>query len=128
VVNDCSRGALHRAYEYWKPGLALGNDRAGIRTVDTVGAIKRFGNNWREGGLLLDQIHLVGDLAQSVLDHCERDRVGCRCGSGEVLHLRLDRNQQISEFVDLDPGLRIDRHGRVELFNDGRPLELHARS
>ena len=68
-------GELHDADEDRQAQLALGDDLAGVAMVDAVGAVEGLGDDRRERGLLVHQVHLARDLAQAVLDDREGDRI-----------------------------------------------------
>ena len=68
-------GELHDADEDRQAHLALGDDLAGVAMIDAVGAVEGFGDDRRERGLLVHQVHFARDLAQAVLDDREGDGI-----------------------------------------------------
>src|SRR5215472_15053366 len=68
-LDDRLGGELHHPDKYRQSELPLGDDFAGHAIIDAVRAVKSFGDDWRERGFLMDQIHLAGYLPQAVLNY-----------------------------------------------------------
>ena len=80
-------GELHHPDKDRQTELALGDDFAGRAIVDAVGAVESFGDDRRERGFLVDQVHLAGHLAQAVLDHRQRHRIERHVSPTEITRL-----------------------------------------
>ena len=86
-LDDRLGGELHHPDKYRQSEFPLGDDFAGHAIVDAVRAVKSFGDDWRERGFLVDQIHLAGHLPQAVLNHRQRHGIERHVAPTEITRL-----------------------------------------
>ncbi len=77
LVDDRLHGKGHDADEDRQAGFTLHQGLAGVRIVDAVGGVMGLGDDRVEGGAEQGRVHFVGDLFQTALQDCERDRIYC---------------------------------------------------
>src|SRR5215472_6839031 len=87
ALDDGLGGELHDPDKYRQPEFALGDDLAGGAIVDAVRAVKSLGDDRRERGFLVDQIHLAGHLPQAVLNDRQRHRIEPHVSPTEITRL-----------------------------------------
>ena len=90
------------------------------RDVDAVGAVHGLGDDRRERGLLLHQVHLARDHDEAVVDDRERDGIE---GSSRR---SADGDDEIAQPVDGGGGARIDQDSGIELRDDRRTGDCGA--
>src|SRR3954471_4553169 len=78
---------LHHPDKDWQAEFALGDDFASRAIVDPVRAVKSLGDDRRERGLLVNEIHLAGHLPEAVLNHRQRYRIERHIAPTEITRL-----------------------------------------
>src|SRR5580704_11694048 len=86
-LNDRLGGELHHPDKYRQSEFPLGDDFASHAIINAVRAVKSFGDDRRDRGFLMDQIHLAGYLPQAVLNHRQRHGIERHVAPTEITRL-----------------------------------------